>query len=138
MVPLSVIDIWAYKYGDEHHRLYNVQGKHQATLQSRYAESKYHFSFRSHICVHHDLFDHCLKNKSEIMSAEITTTASGSDAYSNATEHGSGTIGGPGFGNKTATDEDIDTSSTRLGTASDTRTYSGGTSLGSGTTAGPG
>jgi hypothetical protein len=72
------------------------------------------------------------------MSAEVPTTASGNDAYSGGTEHGSGTTGGPGMGNKVAVDGDADTSTTRFGTASDTSTYSGGTLLGSGTTAGPG
>jgi hypothetical protein len=70
---------------------------------------------------------------------KISTSASGSDSYTGGTQHGSGTTGGVGHGNKTAPDgDDIDTSSTRLEIAHDTRTYSGGTDLGSGTTAGPG
>lgn len=68
----------------------------------------------------------------------ITTTTSGSDPYIGASEHGSGTTGGVGFGNKTVQDGDVDTSDTRLEIAHDTRTYSGGTELGSGTTAGAG
>lgn len=69
---------------------------------------------------------------------KVTTTASGGDSYTGGTEHGSGTTGGVGFGNKTVEDADVDTSNTRLEIAHDTRTYSGGTELGSGTTAGPG
>lgn len=53
--------------------------------------------------------------------------------------YGSGTSGGPGFGNKT-TDNDTtyDNSDTRFGTRENTDSYSGGTEYGSGTTAGVG
>lgn len=45
---------------------------------------------------------------------------------------------GPGFGNKTSKNRDLDTSGTRFDRAADTLPYSGGTDLGSGTTGGVG
>ena len=61
--------------------------------------------------------------------------------YSNSTSYGSGTTGGPGHGNKTVPDPDVDDGDaemTRFGSAGSTAAYSGGTEYGSGTTAGPG
>jgi hypothetical protein len=58
--------------------------------------------------------------------------------YSDATEHGSGTTGGVGFGNKTAPSGDIDSSDTKFGSHLDTAPYSGATEHGSGSTGGAG
>lgn len=62
------------------------------------------------------------------------------DSYSNATEYGSGTTGGAGFGNKTTDDgsEEYDNSDLRFGSHGDTAPYSGHTDHGSGSTAGAG
>lgn len=72
-------------------------------------------------------------------TSKIDTTATSKDSYTGGTEHGTALTSGPGYGNKKAPDpEEIDTSTTRLGTAHSTENYSGATEFGSGTTAGAG
>nr|POE79665.1 hypothetical protein CFP56_07730 [Quercus suber] len=65
-------------------------------------------------------------------------SSSNADPYSGATQRGSGTTGGAGFGNKTSNDANVDSSDTRFGSAGHTAAYSSGTQYGSGSTGGAG
>nr|POE66209.1 hypothetical protein CFP56_54471 [Quercus suber] len=79
-------------------------------------------------------------DKESSFDTSDTRLGSSSDAapYSGATQHGSGTTAGVGFGNKTSSDGDVDTSDTRLGSSGHTGAYTSGTQYGSGSTGGAG
>ncbi|KAF2834351.1 hypothetical protein M501DRAFT_593067 [Patellaria atrata CBS 101060] len=66
-------------------------------------------------------------------------SATNKDSYSGATEYGSGTTAGVGYGNKKVPDSDeVDNSDTRFGSHTNTDPYSDSTGYGSGTTGGAG
>lgn len=65
-------------------------------------------------------------------------STSSTNPYSGGTQHGSGTTGGAGLGNKMSNDPDVDTSDTRFGSSGRIGAYNGETQYGSGSTGGAG